>query len=188
MDGGRGVYLLGRGLNNPVTAALRLMGVEREVRLLRVVAVMVVEVRVALNSGKISSTVAIVVRVWRSPYLALLRSSRWPFILVAEAVRLISPLNCPLLLLVGKHPCTLVREVAVVAPPTHVVMRMVAASLCPNLSANWRWSLIGCSRVGAGLLNRSQSTFPHAVRRSIAPGSFGSIIILQCLLLPEWRS
>lgn len=188
MDRWRRVYLLSRGLNNPVTAVIRLMGVEGEVRLLRVVAVMVVEVRVALNRGKISTTVAIIVRVRGSPYLALLRSSGRPFILVGEAVRLISPLNGPLLLLVGKHPCTLIREVAVVASPTHVVVRVVAASLCPHLSANWRWSLIGCPRVGAGLLNGSQSTFPHAVRRSITPGSFDSIIILQCLLLPEGGS
>lgn len=168
MDWGRRVCLLSRGLNNSVTAVLWLMGVEREVRLLRVVAVMVVEMRVALNRGKISTTIAIVVRVWGSPYLALLRSSG-PFILMGKAMRLVSPLSCPLLLLVGKHSPTLVGEVAVVAPPTHVVMRVMAASLGPNLSANWRWSLIGCPSVGAGLLNGSQSNLSHAVWRSVTP-------------------
>lgn len=168
MDWGRGVCLLSRGLNNPVAAVLWLMGVEREVRLLRVVAVMVVEMRVALNRGEISTTIAIVVRVWGSPYLALLRSSG-PFILMGKAMRLVSPLSCPLLLLVGKHSCTLVGEVAVVAPPTHVVMRVMAASLGRNLSANWRWSLIGCPSVGAGLLNGSQSALSHAVWRSVTP-------------------
>lgn len=138
-------------------------------RLLRVVAVMMVKMRVALDRGEISSTITIVVRVWRSPNLALLRSSGRPFVLVGEAVRLISPLSCSLLLLVGKHPSTLVREVAVVAPPTHVVMRVVAASLGSNLSANWRWSLIGCPRVGGRLLNRSQSTLTNAVWRSVTP-------------------
>lgn len=171
MDWGR-VCLLSGGLNNPVTAVLWLMGVEMEVRLLRVVAVMVVEVRVALNRGVIGTTVAIVVRVWSSPYLALLRSPWRPFILVGEAMWLVSPVTRPLLLLlllVGKHPRTLVREVAVVAPPTHVVMRVVAASLGPNLSANWRWSLIGCPRAGTGLLDGSQTTLSHAVWRSVAP-------------------
>lgn len=170
VDWGRRVCLLSRGLNNPVTAVLWLVGVEREVRLLRVVAVMVVEMRVALNRGReIGSTVAIIVRVWGSPYLALLRPSGRPFILVGEAMRLVSPLTRPLLLLVGEHPRTLVREVAVVAPPTHVVMRVMAASLCPDLSANWRWSLIGCPRAGAGLLDGSQTTLTHAVWRSVAP-------------------
>lgn len=141
VDWGRRVCLLSRGLNNPVSAVLWLMGVEREVSLLRVVAVMVVKMRVALNRGVISTTIAFVVRVWCSPYLSLLRPSWRPVILVGVAMWLISPL-CPLLLLVGMHPRALVREVAVVAPPTHVVMRVVAASLGPNLSANWRWSLI----------------------------------------------
>lgn len=168
MDRGRGVCLLSRGINNPVTAVLRLMGVEREVRLLGVVAVMVVEVRIALHRGEISSAIAIIVRVWGSPYRTLLRSSG-PFILMGEGMRLVSPLSGPLLLLVGKHSCTLVREVAVVSAPAHVVMWMMAASLGPNLRAHWRWSLIGCSSVGAGLLNGSQSTLPHAVWRSVTP-------------------
>lgn len=157
-------------------------------RLLRVVAMMVVEMRVALNRGVISTTVAIIVRVWSSPYLSLLRPSWRPIILVGVAMRLISslrPLLLLLLLLVGMHPPTLVREVAVVAPATHVVMRVVATTLGPNLSANWRWSLVGCPRGGAGLLNGSQSTLSHAVWRGVAPGPFGHIIILQCLLLPE---
>lgn len=185
MDWERRVRLLSWGLNNPVSAVLWLMRVEREVRLLRVVAVMVMEMRVALNRGVIGTTVAIVVGVWAPPYLSLLRPSRWPFILVGVAMRLISPLR-PLLLLVRMHPRTLVREVAVIAPPTHVVMRVVAAaSLASNLSANWRWSLIGCPRGGAGLLDGSQSTLSHAVWRSVAPGPFGHIVILQSLLLPE---
>lgn len=222
----RRVCLLSRGFNNPVTAVLWLMGVEREMSLLRMVAVMVVEMRVALN-WEFGSTIAIIVRVWGSPYLALLRSSGMPFILVGKAMWLVSPLACPLLLLVGKHPATLVRKITVVAPTAHVVMRVVAASLGPNLSANWRWSLIGSPRVGAWLLNGSQSTLSHAVWRSVTPkeekyknkislstknlicqlsvrsirtytfkpnlrptcvsipGSFGAIIILQSLFLPE---
>lgn len=141
-----------------------------EVGRLRVVAVMVVEMRVALNRGVIGTTVTIVVRVWGSPYLALLRSPGRPFILVAEAMWLVSPVTRSLLLLlVRKHPPTLVREVAVVSPPTHVVMRVVAASLGPNLRANWRWSLIGCPRVGVGLLDGSQSSLSHAMWRSVAP-------------------
>lgn len=187
MDWGRRVCLLSRGLNNPVTAVLWLMRVEREVRLLRVVGMMVVKMRVALNRGVIGSTIAIIVRVRGSPYLALLRSSRRPFILMGEAMWLVSPLTRPLLLLMGKHPCTLVREVAVVAPPTHVVMRVVGASLRTNLSGNWRWSLIGCPRADSGLLYGSQSALSHALWRSVAPGSFGPIIILQCLLLPVGR-
>lgn len=168
MDWGRGVCLLGRGINNPVTAVLWLKGVERKVRLLGVVAVMVVEVRIALSRGEISSAIAIIVRVWGSPYLTLLSSSG-PFILMGKGVGLVSPLSCPLLLLVGKHSCTLVREVAVVSTPAHVVMWMMAASLGCNLSAHWRRSLIGCSSVGAGLLNGSQSTLSHAVWRSVTP-------------------
>lgn len=186
MDWGRGVRLLSGSLNYPVAVILRLVGVEREVRLLRVVAVMMVVMRVAFNRGEIGSTIAIVVRVWGSPYLALLRSSGRPVVLVAEAMRLVSPFARPLLLLlVGVHPRTLVREVAVVAPPAHVVMRVVTASLGPDLSANRRWSLIGCPRAGTGLLDGSQSTLPHAVWRSVTPGSFRPIILLQSLLLSE---
>lgn len=154
MERGGGFALLSRSLDNPVTVALWLMRVEREVRLRRVVAVMVVEVRVALNRGEVCATVAIIVRVWGSPYLALLRSPRRPFVLVAEAMRLVSPLTRPLLLLVG-HPCTLIGEVAVVAPTAHVVMRVVASSLGTHLRADWRRGLIGCSRAGAGLLDGS---------------------------------
>lgn len=123
-------------------------------RLRRVVAVMVVEVRVALDRGEVGAAVAIVVWVRGSPDLALLRPSGRPFVLVAEAVWLVSPLARPLLLLM-RHPCTLVGEVAVVAPPTHVVMRVVASSLGADLSANWRRGLIGRSRAGAGLLDGS---------------------------------
>lgn len=179
----RRVRLLSRGLNNSVSVVLWFVWVEREVRLWRVVAVMVVEMRVALNRGVIGTTVAIVVRVWASPYLSLLRPSRRTFILVGVAMRLISPLPpLLLLLLVGMHPCTLVREVVKVASPTHVMMR-VAASLGPNLSSDWRWSLIGCPRGGAGLLDGS--TLSHPVWRSVTPGPFGHIVILQSLLLPE---
>lgn len=186
MDGGRRVGLLSRSLNRSVSAVLRFVGVERVVRLLRVVAVMVVDMRVALNRGVIGTTVAIIVRVWGSPYLPLLRPSGRPFILVGVAMRLISPLPPLLLLLllvVGMHPCTLVREVAKVASATHIVMR-VAATLTTNLSSNRRWSLIGCSWGGIGLLDGSQSTLTRAVCRSVTPGPFGHIVILQSLLLP----
>lgn len=165
---GRRFCLLSRSLNNPVTTVLWLMGVKSEVRLLRVVAVMMVDMRAAINRRVISPSIAIVVRVWNSPYLALLRSSG-PIILLGEAMRLVYPLSRPLLLLVGKQSCSLIREVAVVAPPTHVVMWVMAASLGPNLSANWWWSLIGCPSVRAGLLMWSQSTFSHAVWRSVTP-------------------
>lgn len=187
MERRRRVCLLSRGITNPVTAVFWLMRVEREVRLLRVVAVMVVQVRVALNRREICTTVTIVVGMWGSPYLALLRPSRRPFILVGEAMWLVSSIAPPLLLLVGRHPTTLIREVAVVAPPTHVVMRVVAASLGSNLIANRRRGLIGRSRRGAGLLDGSQSTLSHAVWRSITPGPFSYIVILQSLLLPEGR-
>lgn len=140
---GRRLCLLSWSLYNPVTAVLLLVGVKREVRLLRVVSMMMVEMGVVVNRGEISSAVAIIVWVRRPPYLALLSSLRRPFVLVGEAMRLVSPLTHPLLLLMGKHPRTLVREVAVVATSTHVVVRVVAASLCSNLSANWRWSVIG---------------------------------------------
>lgn len=130
---------------------------------------MVMEMRVTLNRREINSTVTIKMRVWGSPYLALLRSSGWPFIWVGEAVRVVSPLAGPLLLLVRMHPPTLVREVVVVAPPTHIMMRVVAASLGPNLTANWGWSLVGCPRIGVGLLNGSQWPLSHAVWRSVTP-------------------
>lgn len=116
------------------------MWVKRKVRLLRVVAVMVV-MRAALNRREIDSTISVILRVWGSPYLALL-GSPGSFVLVGEVMWLVCPLCWPLLLLVGKHPSTLIRKVAVVALSTHVVMWMMAASLCPNLCANWRWRLI----------------------------------------------
>lgn len=75
MDRGRRVCLLSSGLNNSVSAVLRLVGLERKVRLLRVVAVMVVEMRVTLNRRVFATTVAIVVRVCGCPYLSLLRAS-----------------------------------------------------------------------------------------------------------------
>lgn len=145
MKWGRGVALLRGGFTPSLPTILRLVGVKREVRLVGVVAVMVVEVRVALNGGEVCSTIAIIVGVGGSPYLALLRPPRRPFILLGEAVLLASPLTTPLLLrllLVGRHPGTLVREVAVVAPPTHIVMRVVAASLGPHLGSHWWWGLI----------------------------------------------
>lgn len=185
MDWRRRVCLLSSGLSNPVTAVLWLVRVEMKVRLLRVVTVMMVVMRIALNRGMICTTVAIVVRMWSPPYLALLRSSGRSFVLVGETMCLVSPLTCPLLLLVWKHSCTLIREVAVVALPTHVVMRVVAPSLAPNLSANWRWSLIGCPGAGAWLLDRPQSTLSHSVWRSVTPGSFGPFIFLHCLLLSK---
>lgn len=184
MERGRGVRLLVGGFNSPVAVAVRLMGVEREVRLLRMLAVMMVEVRVVLNRGEVCTTVSIVVRMWTSPDLTLLRSSRWTFILVGE----VSSLCCSLLLLLVRHPCTLVREVAVVSSSTHVVMRVMSTSLCAHLCTNRRWCLIGCSRARTGLLDGSQTTFSHAMWRSITPGAFGHFIILQCLLLPQWGS
>lgn len=155
-----------------------------EVGLLRVVAVMVMEVGVTVDGRVVCTTVAIVVRVWGSPYLALLRSTGLPVILVGKAMGVVTPLSTPLLLLVGGHPPTLVREVTVVPTTAHVVMRVVAASLSSNLSANWRWCLIGWPGIRAGLLNRAQSP---PMRRSVAPGPFGHIVILQSLLLPQWR-
>ena len=169
VERGRGVRLLGRSLDNPVTAALLLVGMEREVRLLRVVAVMVVEVRVILDIGDVCAAIAVIVRVRGSPNLALLRPSGGPFILMGEAMRVVSSLTGPLRLLMGSHPRTLIGEVAVVAPPTHVVMRVVAATLGANLSADWWWGLIGRPGARAGLLDGSQSTLSHAVWRSVTP-------------------
>lgn len=188
MDWRRRVRLLSIGLSDPVTTVLWLVWVEMKVRLLRVVTVMMVVMRIALNRGVICTAIAIVVRVWGPPYLALLRSSGRSFILVGETMWLVSPLTRPLLLLVRKHSCTLIREVAVVALPTHVVMRVVAPSLTPNLSSNWRWSLIGCSRAGVRLLDGSQSSLSHPVWRSVTPGSFCPFIFLYCLLLSKGGS
>lgn len=105
--------------------------------------------------------------------------------MVGEVMRLVTPVTCSLLLLMGGHPCTLLWEIAVVAPPTHIVMGVVVTSLGTNLSANRRRGLIRCPGAGVWLLDGSQSTFPHAVWRSITPGSFGDIIIFQYLLLPQ---
>lgn len=85
------VCLLSRDLNNPITTVLWLVWVGREVRLLRVVAVMMVEMRAALNWLEIDSTISIILRVWGSPYLALLGSSG-SFILVGEAMLFVSSL------------------------------------------------------------------------------------------------
>lgn len=187
MERWRRVGLLGGGVADPVTAVLWLVRVEGEVRLLGVVAVVVVEVRVAVDGREICSTVTIVVRMWTAPYLALLGPPRRPFVLVGETMRLVPSVTPPLLLLVGRYPTPLIGEVAVVAPPTHVVMRVVAAPLGGNLSADRRRSLIGCSRCGAGLLDGSQSTISHTMWRSVTPGPFGHVVILQSLLLPEGR-
>lgn len=113
-----------------------------------------VEVSVALDGRVISAAVAIIVRMWGAPYLALLGTSG-PLILVGKAVGLGAPFGHPLLLLVGEHPSTLVGEVAVVAASTHVVMGVMAAPLGPNLCGDRRRSLIGCPSVGDRLLNRS---------------------------------
>lgn len=131
------------------------------------VAAMVV-MRAALNRGEIGSIISIILRVWGSPYLALLGSSG-SFILVGEVRWLVFPLCLPLLLLVGKHPCTLIREVGVVSLSTHVVMWMMVASLRPNLCANWRWRLIGCPTVRSRLLYRSQYAFSYAMWRCVTP-------------------
>lgn len=146
---------------------------EREVRLLRVVAVMVV-MRAALNSWELHSTVSIILRVWASPHLALLGPSG-SFILVGKVMCLVSPLGWPLLLLVGMRPCTLIREVAVVSLSTQVVMRMMAASLRPN----WRWRLIGCPTVRSRLLYGSQHAFSYAMWRCITPEMRGGSIIIK---------
>lgn len=184
MDWGRRVCLLSIGLNDPVTAVFWFMRVDIKVRLLWVVAKMVV-MRITFNGGDISTAIAIIVRVWSPPNLALLSSSGRPVVLVGEAMWLVTSVACPLLLLMWKHPPTLVRKVAVAAPAAHVVMRVVATSLGANLGADRRGSLIGCPRVRGGLLDRPQSTFPHSVWRSVAPGSFSTIIFLQCLFLPQ---
>lgn len=143
-----------RRIGDPVAAAVGFVRMQSKVRLLGEVAVMVVEMGVALDRWVISTTIAVVVRVWSSPYLALLRRPG-PLILVAKAVGLIASLSHPLLRLVRKHSPTLVRKVAVVASSTNVVMWVMAATLGPNLCADWRWSLIGCPSVGDRLLNRS---------------------------------
>lgn len=129
---------------------------------------MMVVMRAALNRWELDSTISIILRVWGSPYLALLGSSG-SFILVGEVMWLVSPLCWPLLLLVGKHPCTLIREVAVVSLSTHVMMWMMAASLRPNLCANWRWCLIGCPTVRSRLLYWSQYNFSYAMWRCVTP-------------------
>lgn len=150
----RGRVGLFRHVDNPVAAVVCFVCVEGKVRLLWQVAVVMVEVSVALDRRVIGAAVAIVVRVWGAPYLALLGASG-PLILMGKAVGLVAPFSHPLLLLVREHPSTLVGEVAVVASSTHVVMRVVAAPLGPNLSADRRRSLIGCPSVGDRLLNRS---------------------------------
>lgn len=141
-------------VGNSVAAVVCFVWMESKVRLLGEMAVMMVEMSVALDRGVIGATVAIIVRVRSSPYLALLRTPG-ALILVAIAVGWIAPFSHPLLLLVRKHPPTLVWEVAVVASSTHVVMWVMAATLRPNLCADWRWSLIGCPSVRDWLLNRS---------------------------------
>lgn len=157
-----------RPVCNPVAVVIGLVRMKGKVRLLGQVAVVMVEVSVALDRGVIGAAVAVVVRVWSAPYLALLGASR-PLVLVDEAVRLVAPFGHPLLLLVGEYPSALVGEVAVVASSTHVVMRVVAASLGHNLCSDWRGSLIGCPCVGDWLLNRSYSSLSHVVWRSVTP-------------------
>lgn len=125
------IPLLGGPLHCPVTAVFRLVWVKRKVRLLRVVAVMKVEMRAALHGRDIDAAVSIILRVWSPPHLALLGSSR-SVVLVGEAVLLASPLCWPLL----EHPCTLVWEVTVVPLSPHVVMCMMAASLGPRGGAS----------------------------------------------------
>lgn len=158
------VPLLGRPLHSPVTAVFRLVWVKREVRLLRVVAVMKVEMRTALNGRDIDAAVSIVLRVWSPPHLALLGSSR-SVILVGEAVLLVPPLCWPLL----EHPCTLVWEVTVVPLSPHVVMCVMAASLGPSRGASQRWRLTGCPTVSSRLLYWSQYTFSYAMWRRVTP-------------------
>lgn len=157
-----------RRVGAPVAAVVGFVRVKSEVRLLGQVAVVMVMVSVTLDRGVISAAVAIVVRVWTAPDLALL-GAPGSLILMDEAVGLVAPFGHPLLLLVREYPSTLVGKVAVVASSTHVVMRVVAASLGPNLCADWRRSLIGCPSVGDWLLNRSYSSLSHVVRRSVTP-------------------
>lgn len=102
-----------------------------------VVAVVVGKMSAALHDGEVCTAVTVVMRMWGSPYLHLLRSSRRPVIWMGEAVGLVASFALPLLR-VGRHPCTLVGEVAVVAPPSDVVMRVVCASLAANLHTNGR--------------------------------------------------
>lgn len=128
-------------LTGSLTTVFWLVGVKRELWLLRVVAVMLVVMRVALHTGGVCSSVTIIMRMWGPPYLDLLRSSGSPFILVGEA-----SVPRPRLLLVEGSPDALVREVAVVAPPANVVMGVVAATLGDDWSASSRRrrSLTGC--------------------------------------------
>lgn len=130
-----------RLLTGSLATVFRLVGVKRERWLLRVVAVMLVVMRVALHTGGVCSSVTIIMRMWGPPYLDLLGSSGSPLFLVGEA-----SVARPLLLLVERHPDALLREAAVVAPPTNVVMGVVAATLGADLSASRRRgrSLTGC--------------------------------------------
>lgn len=106
---------------------------------------------------------------------------------MCEALWLPASLTSPLLLLVGGHPGTLVREVAIVAPSTHIMMWVVAASLAPDLCAHRGWGLIRGTRAGAGLLDRAQTPLSHAVWGGVTPGPLGHIIFLQHLFLPQRR-
>lgn len=161
VEGGRRVGLLTGG----IVAVFWLVGVERERRLLRVVAGMVVEVGIALHGGDVGPSVTIVMGVWAPPDLDLLRPPGRPFVLVGKA-----PITRPLLLLVVGHPHARVGEVAVAAPPTDVVMGVGAASLGADLSADGRrGSLTGRPRRRAGLLDWSQTGLSQAVRRRVAP-------------------
>lgn len=135
----RGVSLLGGSLTNPVTAVFWFVVVGGELgRLLMVVvAVMVGEMRAALHAGEVCTAVTVVMRMWGSPYLHLLRPPRRCVFWMGEAVGLVAPVARPLLR-VGGYPCTLVGEVAVVAPPADIVVRVMGASLAANLHANRR--------------------------------------------------
>lgn len=108
--------------------------------------------RGVFNTRVVRTAIAIIVGVRCCPYLALLRSLRGPFILMGKAMWLVSPLTYSLWLLMGGHSSPLIRKVAVVAPSTNVVMRVVAASLGSNRR---RRGLIGCPSARARLLDGS---------------------------------
>lgn len=156
------IGLLWRGLASPVPVPVVLM-VQREVGLLEV------------SSGirwVLRTPIAVVMRMWGSPDLALLHCPRWALVLVAEAPLCTS--------LVGKST-SLFWKVAIVASSTHVVMWMA-----PNLCPNWRGCLVGCPR-GAGLLDGTQTNLTHTMGRRVTPGPFGYVFFVQWLFLPQWR-
>lgn len=162
MQWGGGVGLLWGSLTCPVPVGLALV-MQREVGLL--------EVSSGFR-GVLWTPVAVIMRMWSTPDLALLHAPGWTLVLVAEG-----PLSASL---VGQ-PASLFRKVTVVAPSTHVVMWMA-----PNLCPDWRGCLVGCPR-GVGLLNGTQTNLTHAMGGCVTPGSFGHVFLVQWLFLPQRR-